>query len=136
MDIMKEMKAWQDGSDHLIVLTDFNDNVTNFSVSSWAMNLSLVEAISWLHPASTPPTYQRGSKPIDRVFIAPQILVLASRGYLSFGDAILSDHQAIWLDWHLPEVSPPHPESHIKPQVHWLQCKDPSVVACYNTVLL
>jgi len=136
MDITKEIKAWKDGGDQLIVLTDFNDNVTNPSVSSWASNLGLVEAITWLLPESAPPTYQRGSKPIDGIFIAPQILTLALGGYLSFGDAIPSDHQVIWLDLHLPEVCPPQPESHIKPQVCWLQCKDPCIVAQYNTVLL
>jgi len=67
-------------------------DVTNPSVIHWVANLGLVAAITWLHPASAPPTHQRGSKPIAGIFIAPQILALASGGYLSFGDAISSNH--------------------------------------------
>jgi len=49
---------------------------------------------------------------------------------------IPSDHRAIWLDLHLPEICPPHPECHIKPTACRLQCKDPWIVARYNEVLL
>jgi len=135
-DITMEMHTWQDEGDHLIVLMDFNDDVTASDAHKWATNLGLVEAITHLNQAPAPPMYQQGSQPIDGIFIAPQLLNLASGGYLVFGDAIPSNHCAIWLDLHLPEICPPHPESHIKPKVHCLQCKDPSVVACYNKVLL
>jgi len=65
-----------------------------------------------------------------------QLLASASGGYLAFGEAIPSDHCAIWLDLHLPEICPPHPESHIKLKACRLQCKDPQVVACCNKILL
>ncbi len=38
-DIVKEMKAWQEARDHLIVITDFNDAVTDPDVQAWATNL-------------------------------------------------------------------------------------------------
>jgi len=57
-DITTEMHAWQDDGDHLIVLTDFNDNVTALVTQEWAANLGLVEAITHLNPAQAPPTYQ------------------------------------------------------------------------------
>jgi len=65
----------------------------------------IVEAIMWLHPDWAPPTYQQGSCPIDRIFTALQLLATAAGGYLSFGNAIPSDHCAIWLDLHLPDLS-------------------------------
>jgi len=122
--------------DHVILLTDFNDNVTAPLDRRWAANIGLVDAISWLHPDLAPPTFQRGSQPINVIFIPPQLLTQAAGGYLSFDDAVPSDHQAIWWDVHLPEIYPLHQDGYTKPQACWLQCKDPWVVACYNQVLL
>ncbi len=135
-DLTQEMRGWQEDGDHLIVLTDFNDDVTDTPVRAWAAQLGLVEAITWLTVGDAPPTYQRGSRPIDGIFMAPQLLQLATGGYLSFGDAVPSDHRAIWIDLHLPEINPPNPESYLKPSACRLQCKDPCIVDCYNQVLL
>jgi len=135
-DISKEMHLWQDEGDHLIVLTDFNDDVTAAEARAWAADLGLVEAITYLNQAPAPPTYQRGSRPIDGIFLAPQLLIAAAGGYLAFGDAIPSDHRAIWLDLHFPEICPPHPESYVKPKARRLQCKDPRIVARYSEELL
>jgi len=76
-----------------------------------------VEAITSLHVGGAPQTFQRGSHPIDGIFVAPQLLELAAGGYLNFGDAILSDHWAVWLDLHLPELCLVHQEAHTKPHV-------------------
>jgi len=96
----------------------------------------MVEAITYLSPEMAPPTYQRGSHPFDGIFAAPQLLKKAASRYLSFGDTIPSDHRAIWLDLHLPEVCPIYQEVYIKPRAWWLQCKDPWIVDHYNTALL
>jgi len=90
----------------------------------------------WLHPDWVPPTFQRGSSPINWIFTALQLLELAAGGYLSFGDAIPSNHCTIWLDFHLPEICPFQQEGYIKPGARRLQYKDPQVVTCYNMVLL
>jgi len=110
---------------HIVLLTDFNNDLNESWVKRWVANLGLVKAILYLHPSNTPPTHQRGSHPIDGIFIAPQLLEKAAGRYLSFGDAILSDHHTIWLDLHLPEVCPSQQKTHIKPQAWCLQCKDP-----------
>jgi len=77
----KEVQVWQEDGGHVIILTDFNDDVTHPDVHHWADGLGLVEAITWLHQASPPPTYQRGQRPIDGIFAAPQLLPLAASGY-------------------------------------------------------
>jgi len=76
-DLTIKMKAWQDGGDHLIILTDFNNDITDPTVHNWVANLGLVEAITYLHPERAPPTYQRGSRPIDGIFTEPQLLAFA-----------------------------------------------------------
>jgi len=83
----------------------------------------------------SPFTYQRGRKPIDRIFITPQLLPMAAGGYCGFGDAIPSDHRAIWLDLHLPEICPKNQSAHTKPSARRLKCNDPRVVDKYNTTL-
>jgi len=122
--------------DQILLLMDFNDDVTATWVKWWAANLGMVEAITYLSPEMAPPTYQRGSHPIDGIFAAPQLLKKAAGGYLSFGDTIPSNHRAIWLDLHLPEVCPIYQEVYIKPRTRWLQCKDLRIVNQYNTALL
>jgi len=135
-DLAKEMHLWQDMGDHLMVLTDFNDDVTASDARKWAADLGLVEAITYLNPGPAPPTFQRGSRPIDGIFIAPQLLPFAAGGYLAFGDAMPSDHRALWLDLHLPELCPQRPDTHIRPTARHLQCRDPRIVARYNEILL
>jgi len=115
---------------------DFNNDIESQPVRWWAADLGLVEAITHLHPIGAPPTFQRGSHPIDGIFAALQLLDQAAGGYLSFGDGIPSDHHAIWLDLHLPEIRPATLTEHIKPQAQWLQCQDPQVVNRYNMALL
>jgi len=95
-----------------------------------------MEAITWLHPNQPPPTFQCGSQPIDGIFIAPQLLAQGAGGYLGFGDVVPSDHCAIWVDLHLPELCPHHQEGYVKPCMHRLQCKDLRVVEHYNQILL
>jgi len=60
VDMAKEVNAWQEEGNHVILLMDFNDDVMDMAVRQWAASLSLVEAITWLHQESLPPTYQRG----------------------------------------------------------------------------
>jgi len=59
-DLAKEINIWQGEGDHIILLSDFNDDVTDTKVQKWAANLGLVEAITWLQPNDPPPMYQRG----------------------------------------------------------------------------
>jgi len=135
-DLTREIRQWQEEGDHIIVLTDFNEDVMETTASRWATNLGLVEVVTWLHLNSPPPTFQRGRRPIDGIFIAPQLLAQAAGGYLSFGDVVPSDHRAIWIDLHLPEVCQTRAEAYIQPGARRLQCKDPRTIERYNQLLL
>jgi len=118
------------------VLTNFNEAITDTTARRWATNLGLVEAITWLHQHQPPPTFQRGSHPIDGIFMAPQLLAQAAGGYLSFRDVVPSDHWAIWVNLHLPEMSSTSAGGYVKPSTHQLQCKDPCIITWYNQLLL
>jgi len=116
LDITQEIQSWQDLGNHIVLLTDFNDDINEPWVTHWVAILGLVEAIMSLHSDKAPQTFQRGSYPIDGIFIAPQLLQKLAGGYLSFGDAIPSDHCTIWLDLDLPEICSMHQELHTRPQ--------------------
>jgi len=137
IDIAKEIQKWQDDGDHVLLLTDFNDDILSNPVHAWAGKLGLVEAVTWLNTDTTeaPPTFQRGSRPIDGIFAAPQLLERAAGGYFGFGEAVLSDHQAIWVDFEMPQVCPQHQEAFTRPSARRLQCKDPRVITRYNEAL-
>jgi len=114
-DITKEIRQWQEMGDQILLLTDFNDDITAPWVKRWAANLGMVEALAYLSPETAPQTYQRGVHPIDGISAAPQVLEKAAGRYLSFGDAIPSDHRAIWPGLHFLEVCPIYQEVYIKP---------------------
>jgi len=115
---------------------DFNDDVESPPTRRWVASLGLVEAITWLHPQGVPPTFQQGSQPIDGIFVAPQLLDMATGRYLSFGNAVPIDHRAIWLDLSLPAICPKNQEANIRPMARQLQCKDPRIVAQYKCALI
>jgi len=112
-NIAKEIQQWQDDEDHVLVLTDFNDDIGSSLARSWAGKLGLVEAVTWLNNADAPPTFCRGSRPIDGIFAAPQLLERAAGGYFGFGEGIPSDHRTIWVDLDLPQVCPTNQEAFI-----------------------
>jgi len=106
-DLHTAIQEWQNSGDQVIILTDFNDNVTGTLARHWAASLGLVEAVSYLHTGSQPPpTFQYSSHPIDGIFVSPELLTNAQGGYLGFGEAVISDHRAIWLDLDLPQFCP------------------------------
>jgi len=61
IDLAKEIQQWQDDGDHVLLLTDYNDDIGSSPVCSWAGKLGLVEAVTWLNNMDAPPTFCRGS---------------------------------------------------------------------------
>jgi len=57
------------------------------------------------HHQSPPATHNHGSNPIDGIFLPITLVDQCRTGYLEFGEAVPSDHQALWLD--IPPVHVP-----------------------------
>jgi len=81
-----------------MVLADMNDNVRDKDIQQFCKHTGLVEAITYLHGRTKVPMHQRGSKPIDWIFISRTLLEEAKGGFLDFGAVTVSDHRAVWLD--------------------------------------
>jgi len=51
-----------------------------------------------LYGQATIPTHQCRSKPIDGIFVLKTLLEDAKGGFLQFGEVMISNHHAAWLD--------------------------------------
>jgi hypothetical protein len=60
-------------------------------------DLGMREVTMEFHGDEGPTTYNRGSKPIDGIFMT-QDLYIVQGGYMPFGMGIGSDHRCLWLD--------------------------------------
>ena len=118
--IQKKMKEGHE----IILMADANDNVKSSAIRSWATKIGLEEAVSKTTSKDIP-THQRGSKPIDGIFLSHS-LTSSKAGYLPFGE-FQSDHRALWVDIHqdlllgfkLPPI--------ISPNARRLQCNVPHI---------
>jgi len=82
-----------------------------------------------------PATHNQGSAPIDGIFVLITLLKHCNTGYLDLGDAVPSDHRAMWLDIPTQCICPIDQETIMQSPAWWLQCKDPWVINKNNQIL-
>jgi len=104
-------------------------------VSTPLQTLGLKDAVTSIHHASPPNTYNQGQFPIDRIFLQAEWIPQVTGSYLAFDQGVPSDHRAIWVDlpidllgWSAPTTSVPIWARHLK-------CDDPHVVKHHNNIL-
>jgi len=95
----------------------------------------LIEALTELNQGGAPATHNRGSKPIDGIFIPAQFLCHGCGSYLAFSEGVLSNHWAVWLELPVDLVCQCQADQPVRALVRWLQCKDPRIVKKYNDAL-
>jgi hypothetical protein len=115
---------------HLVFLMDANCPPTSSSPFIQQLSKRLYNIHSTRHTGTAPPTYQRGSHPIDGIWVSPTLLS-SQCGYLPFGDGLISDHRPLWID--IPSAllfgTQPPPTSPMSSRR--LTLMDPRVVARY-----
>jgi len=99
------------------------------------VKFGLYDVCSTLHGFSLPVTHNCSTLPIDRIFAPAALIPLCCTGYLNFGEGVLSNHRAIWMDIPSGLLHLCHEEPLVKAPARWLQCTDPQVVTKYNTLL-
>ena len=119
--------------EQLIIAGDWNTDVRKEDFTNRFLDRNLVPAITESHGKNGPETYNRGSNPIDEIFISANLDISAC-GYLEHG-INCSDHRPIWIDIvktsALGSKLPPIPFS----QARRLKTKDPRIVARYTESL-
>jgi len=134
-DLGKEISKWQADGKTIILVADFNEDVQSAELTQFFWQFDLIEVLTKLNQGRPPATHNRGSRPIDGVFIPIPLLRHACGGYLKFGEGILRDHRAIWLDLLVDLVCHRQAALPVWAPAHQLQCKDPRIVQKYNEIL-
>jgi endonuclease/exonuclease/phosphatase family metal-dependent hydrolase len=127
-DVSSEIRCWMAAGDSIIMMVDLNDDVMSSQVANTLRRLGLHEIVSKTHGNITN-THQRGSRPIDGIFVSGEICATAC-GYIESP----SDHLALWLDVELDTLFGDFQKDSGQ-QIRRLQCSDPRTVKKYNQVL-
>jgi len=96
-DLEKEILTWQAEGDTVILVVDMNEDVRASAIQDmlWAVRLADDPTT---HHVSPPATYNCGTNPIDGIYLPSNLVDQCGSGYLEFGAAVPSNHQALWLD--------------------------------------
>jgi hypothetical protein len=113
---------------------DANDPIVSSLLTTQIQSLGLREIFLASHEGRPPPTYNRGTEAIDSIFVSPA-LVGCPCGYLAFGEAIPSDHRALWVDIPFQLAFGHHLPSVVFPHARRLKCQDPRIVQRYLELL-
>ena len=93
VDILKEVQAWKEEGDQIVIGIDANEDVRTGKLAKAFRDEGLIEICTTSHGQNGPTTYDRGQRPIDGIFVTSTLM--ASRcGYLPFE----FDHRALWID--------------------------------------
>jgi len=123
MDLVEALQEWKEQGDQIILALDVNDNIYHSSFSEAMRQAGLTEACTDRHGASAPPTYNRGSHPIDGIYVSDTLL--GSRcGYLKFE----YDHRGLFLDVQMNQVFGTSVPPTAKRKGRRLKCDDPRIV--------
>jgi hypothetical protein len=128
-DFWKMIDKCIDDGDQLIIGGDWNTDVRNNEFLQDFKERKLIPSIIQRHGREGPETYQRGSVPIDEIFISKNIGV-EKCGYLPHGTNC-SDHRAIWIDINKISVLGSKLPDIPYYQARRLKCQDPRVVKKY-----
>ena len=127
----------QRNGENIIVCIDANDNLLKDSSqvnTTFKVKCGLQEILRTLHPqTSPPPTNQRGSKPIDSIFVSPALNNACRGGWLKFGSGI-GDHRPLYIDIDFQKLLGENRFVIKRPQIRRLKCEDPRIVSNYNRI--
>ena len=125
-DLQDAVKKSITAGDQVIIMLDANEDIRDGYLQKKLEETGLREANRYHHGEDAPATYNRGSKPIDGMFITPSLLDAVQCGYLAFGDAPgVGDHRVLWLDIPASILF----GNNLKPttyQARRLKCNDPA----------
>ncbi len=131
-DFWDTIDKWLEKGEQLIIGGDWNTNITNKKFLEPFIARNLIPSIKSRH-ANLPATVNRGSEPIDEIFVSSTLKITAS-GYLDHGQNS-ADHQAVWVEitkssalgTDLPKIT--------SFRARRLKCNNPKIVDRYNSLL-
>ena len=130
-DLLSDIDKFKSQGDDILLSLDLNDDVRD-TTSEFGQGMDerrLREVSITKHGQNAPPTTNRGSRPIDGMFLSADTSSTGC-GYLPFEDDI-SDHRPLWVDIDLDELFGQAESASKKVICRRLKCKDPRVVKKY-----
>jgi hypothetical protein len=125
-DLSRLIRKWTESGESVVLLADWNADVREGKTRKYMADIGMREVITEFHGDAGPRTYNRGSKPIDGVFMT-QDLYIVQGGYMPFGMGIVSDHRCLWLDIRTRVLMGQEWEQSRKFAARRLKCDDPRV---------
>ena len=134
-DLKEQVLLWRSEGDSVIIMADMNDDVRYNPILETTTCLGMKEAITTQHGTAGPNTHNRGSTPIDGIFLPENLLQNLQSGYLAFGEGIPSDHRLLWVDIPIAALDWLAPPDAIPLKARRLKCEDPRIVERYTQEL-
>jgi hypothetical protein len=110
----------------VVLLADWNVDARGEKNRKYMADLGMREVITEFHGDAGPRTYNRGSKPIDGIFMTKDLYIVQD-GYMPFVMGIRSDNRCLWLDIRTRALMGQELEQSRKFAELRLKCDDPSV---------
>jgi len=135
-DLSSQVDQWTSDGDIVIILADINEDIRTDPIRSTFQQMGLVDAVTGQHGQLGPNKHNRGTNPIDGIFIPIALLPNVSSGYFAFGEGIPSNHRTLWIDIPLAALGWFNVPEPIPLKARRLKCNDPRVIKTYNDTLL
>jgi len=128
-DLAEAIEQWKEQGDQIVLALDVNDNVYNSTFTRAMYQVGLREVCTERHGPGAPPTYNRGSHPIDGIYVSESLLNCRC-GYLDFE----FDHRGLYVDIQMDQVFGTTVPPTVKRRGRRLKCDDPRIVAKFTKV--
>lgn len=92
---------------HILLCGDFNESLGDnlHGLDKIYHKYNLCDAVDLLHDQTNVPTYSRGTKRLDYIFVSPSLRSAVKRsGIAPFDTVYISDHRAVFVDLDLTAV--------------------------------
>jgi hypothetical protein len=97
-DLSRLIRKWNEAGERVVLLADWNADFRGEKTRKYMAQLGMREVIMEFHGDAGPHTYNRGSKPIDGIFMIQDLCNIVQGGYMHFGMGIGSDHICLCID--------------------------------------
>ena len=136
IDLLQDITAWKEQGDSIIVAGDFNEDIRSELFEMWKEDTGLedvfMERNGGIH--KLPPTFNRGSNPIDTIMCTAGFQVVKA-GYLSFGEGV-GDHRPLFMDVTIASTLGVNVSVPTTMAARRLKLLDPRIVKKYNKLLI
>lgn len=138
-DLCAFITECQNEGEEIVLLIDTNENLSQMHHLQQHLTsypLSLLDPIRLRHGNlnSPPPTTDRGSYPIDSVFVSPRLADIHAGGWLQLSNGF-SDHRPLFIDISIKKLLGRYKNTTSPYTMRHLKCNDPRAVQKYNELL-